>query len=35
MKPIAKEEPKVRPQMLHIGDVDDLIYQDEWLISDR
>lgn len=31
----AKEETDMRPQINSIGDVDDLIFQDCWLASDR
>ncbi len=31
----AKEDIKMRPQTNHTGDVDDLIFQDSWITSDR
>nr|WP_325298097.1 hypothetical protein [uncultured Dysosmobacter sp.] len=33
--PNAKEDTAVKAQMPNIGDVDDLIFQDCWLVSDR
>lgn len=33
--PNAKEDATVNVQAPHIGDVDDLIFQDHWLVSDR
>ena len=33
--PNAKEDAAMNVQMPNIGDVDDLIFQDHWLVSDR